>query len=178
MSQRMVINWVRPPDAVLEELIAAKRDAMVEAVQTWHSEFLPFHFREDSTSRYGFKPRSRRYLSRKRKKVGHARMLDFFGGLKKNVMGRIRITVTGAGNTARGAMTLPAGVGAYRASAVGGAFKNKKGRSMQRFSIDYNQLGDEITRVKKDEADFLAMKMQITIQNRLNALRAPRTEAY
>lgn len=177
MSRRLVLNWVAPPDVLAEELREALRAEMGEAVQRWHREMLPQHFREDSPSRYGFKPRSRRYLARKRRKFGHARMLVFYGGLERTVRRQIRVTVTKAGRTARGVMPLPPGVGAYRATSRQ-QFVDKRGRRRERVSMDYTQMGDEITRVSRDEGEFLAMMLQIGIQNRLNAVQTRRTEVF
>lgn len=47
--------------------------------EEWHTEYLPQHFTESATMRYGYAYRKPRYLRRKRARVGHQKPLVFTG---------------------------------------------------------------------------------------------------
>lgn len=80
----------------------AKR-AMMAAATIWKDAFLPKHFAEGATARYGYKKLSMKYQSRKSRRWGHRRPYVWSGAL-------MRTATTGAKVRAskfRGSVTIP-----------------------------------------------------------------------
>jgi len=50
---------------------------LTEIAKEWHEKFLPLHFEESATSRYGYARRSADYLKRKMRQFGHQKPLVF-----------------------------------------------------------------------------------------------------
>lgn len=83
----------------------AMKSTLIGGALAWHRRFLPMHFRSGAASKYGYKRRSKRYITRKVKKVGTAAPLYFTGLLRRQV----RRTPRQSGTAKRGriAMTVP-----------------------------------------------------------------------
>lgn len=61
------------------DINGALREEFAEAGQFWHRTYRPRHFTMQAYTLYGYQPRARGYVKRKRKKLGHNRPLVFTG---------------------------------------------------------------------------------------------------
>jgi len=75
------------------------------AVYYWHRKFLGKHFRAGAAARYGYKPRSPKYIRRKKNKKHHSQPLVWSGDTRKSV--RTSIRVGGTSKQATGRMVAP-----------------------------------------------------------------------
>lgn len=94
MAIRGHITYVGSPDATAKMLNPAVRAALREVVEAWHKDTLPKHFEPSAVSRYGYKPRTKKYEIRKAKKFHHRNPLQFTGTLRREVSRQVRITAT------------------------------------------------------------------------------------
>jgi hypothetical protein len=70
-------------------------------LERWRDRFLPLHFEGGATQRYGYRPRSGRYLARKRRMVGHGIPLVLTGRLRDTIRRGVVIRATQHRGTAR-----------------------------------------------------------------------------
>lgn len=73
------------PQKVAEK---ALREGAKMAAEYWQREFAPLHFRAGASARYNYKKRTPKYLSSKKRKVGHTIPLVLTGELRRRVTGR------------------------------------------------------------------------------------------
>lgn len=70
-------------------------------LERWRDKYLPLHFEGGASQRYGYRPRSGRYLARKRKQVGHGIPLVLTGRLRDAIRRGVVIRATQYRGTAR-----------------------------------------------------------------------------
>lgn len=93
------------------------RDAMEDVGKRWRSRYLPEHFKNSATSKYGYAKRkgesgsTRRfrgsYTQRKLKKYGHTRPLEFSGKGKREALQNENIQAFATSRSARVEIRLP-----------------------------------------------------------------------
>lgn len=127
------------PPAMGRRARAAVRNAAVAAAD-WHwKKSIPLHFKSGNATRYGYKPRSKRYQAIKRLLTRRGTPLVFSGTTQQEVTGSRTIRATGT----KGSTLL------LRASFAGmsGRFRLKAG---QRFLSQKQEM--QLARVKEIEA--------------------------
>ena len=69
-DEAIKLKWVmrvqRPPNVVAKQLRHIVTTALMKLGQYWWKEVLPVHFTEEGAKRYGYAPRTVRYIIRKR----------------------------------------------------------------------------------------------------------------
>lgn len=153
MKMQTTITYRGPVEGKVKGYSAHVKQSLREVVKLWHSTMLPRHFDTIGAlrSRYPqqqFKSRSRNYMIRKAKKVGHQRLLDFTGRTRLDVVRKI--TITGTSKGARGRMN-----GSNRALNFGGR-------------ADMPDLRAELTTVNQEESDLMAQVLGDKIAKFLN----------
>ena len=81
------------------------RYGLQATVKYWHGHFRGKHFRGGAQSRYGYKPRSRRYETKKRRKLGYVIPLVYTGMAKR--MAALPPDVRGTSSRATAKMSVP-----------------------------------------------------------------------
>ncbi len=122
----------------------------------WHTHDLPQHFRTGAAQKYDYKPRTPRYLRRKRRKLGGTPPLTWSGLMRRMLQQFPRITKTQRHAVIR--MTAPRyvrQVGSYR----GG---------------NHPPLGEEALRTTPQEARELSRVFRDTLIGELNNDRTRR----
>lgn len=66
----------------------------------WHAKKLAKHFTEAGAAEYGYRPRSLKYLRRKRRKLGHVDPNVWSGDTKRNVLARSGARVSSTSKSA------------------------------------------------------------------------------
>ena len=87
---RMV--YIGSPKAMKRGMPKVVQESMKAAGALWHRQDLPRHFDSTASNRYGYKARTSKYLTRKRRVKGHNRPLEYSGELKRAVTRMARIT--------------------------------------------------------------------------------------
>lgn len=151
-----------PPDMLKKQFGTFMAAGLFEEANHWHTTFLPMHFEAYSRYRYGYKPRSRKWLKRKRalaargivKKGGLADLVAT-GILSEALMhfATIRTTAHAATVTMRGRAFVQV---------------NLKSLSQPNYPA-------EITKVIPAERETLGNIGNLTIGHKINEFRAPRT---
>lgn len=67
----------------------------------WLNYFLPLHFGDRATQRYGYEKRSWRYNYRKKRIVGHTRPMEFTGQTKRQALRQHNVIASSKQATAR-----------------------------------------------------------------------------
>lgn len=73
---------------------AAAKEALEIAIEQWHGTMMPQHFTTAAPAKYGYTPRTKKYMIRKARKMHHQRPLEFTGDSKKAAMFDYRIAQT------------------------------------------------------------------------------------
>lgn len=63
-------------------------------LERWRDRFLPLHFEGGASQRYGYRPRTSRYVARKRRMVGHNIPLVLTGRLRDTIRRGVVIRAT------------------------------------------------------------------------------------
>ncbi len=90
-------------------LAKGRKQLMTDIALFWHTEIFPSHFTPGAESRYGYEPRSKKYLAKKRK-YGRGQgkyVSNVFTGMSKRWMTSLA-KVSATGNTATVNMPAPA----------------------------------------------------------------------
>jgi len=75
MKLSVVVTYPEALDQPAKTVNAAASVGLLAAARLWHEKFLPMHFREGASGRYGYRKRSVKYMIRKRRRRGHSRPL-------------------------------------------------------------------------------------------------------
>ena len=81
------------------------KEAMAAAIDWWHQDRLPLHFKRGASFRYKYRKRNAKYLKQKMRKLGHTQDLVLSGKMQRMVTSRIKITSNRKGG--RGALYGP-----------------------------------------------------------------------
>ena len=95
------------PDQVFKDVRPAINAAMEAAIEHWHAGMLKRHFEGGAEQRYGYKPRTKKYLVRKLRVKGHNLPLVWSGTLRTSVLRRIELRSLKSRPEATGRMKAP-----------------------------------------------------------------------
>jgi hypothetical protein len=140
------------------EWAALLGDAMVEQVFWWHAHILPGHFVVGADTKYGYAPRTERYMKYKRNRFGHEIPLVLSGEMRRELLRKSNIAVSAIrrGKAARGVMRGPKYLYQYLIL----------GKSVNKAA--------EITTVTKEEVQILARGLDQSLIERMKAVRQQR----
>jgi hypothetical protein len=69
-----------------------------QALLRWRTEYAPKHFELSANARYGFAPRTKKYMIRKARKFGHQKPLVLSGRSRQEILyGPVKVTITKSG---------------------------------------------------------------------------------
>lgn len=94
MTIRGRITYVGAPDATARDLGRAVKGGLQRAGLYWHTRILPKHFTRSARRRYGYQPRTEKYVRQKLRRYGSGTDLVKTGALKRQVTRRSAITGT------------------------------------------------------------------------------------
>jgi len=150
------VKLIGTPDVVLKSTPRITTEALKETPRLWHARFFRRHFQGGAAARYGYRPRSTKYVLRKKRKFGHTAPLIYTGLMRKQ-LGR-GIFVTGNRYRAKGVMHGPRYV------------------FMRQTAINNRPyLAGEVTALAPDEERELTAHLDRFITQRINELQEPRT---
>lgn len=152
------ITYVGSPEATAKELRGAAKAEGAEVIDFWHDQYLPNHFKSFAGAKYGYKKRTEKHRSRKRRIFGHERDLEFSGDMKRKVSRSIRLSSTSKG--ARGVMRGPAYL------------------HMRLRNRNQPDKAAELTAVVQSEVNTMAKRMDEGITRRLNAVKKKETKRF
>lgn len=163
---RVLVQLDRPPEVTIRAWRDITRSSHAEMAERWYTEFMPLHFRQDAAAKYGYQPRSAKYLKRKQQRgsAGIARTgieaggrlpLVYTGLLRRSARAFVQIR----GFPTRGVVTMA--LPAYA--------------TIKPYQSGRPNLAKELTTVTRGEQFVLSTSLQTSIVNRLSRLRAPRT---
>jgi hypothetical protein len=159
---RILLTEERPPDVAARAFREMLRAANAAAGRSWHRSALPDHFEPQAHYKYNHKPRSQKWLRRKRRlaAVGRAerggRVDNVYSGTLERMVrswAQVRAFPT------RATVTM-----------TGPRYVTMKPRSASRPHI-----AAELTTVTRDESESLAFAAELTLGRELDQYRAPRT---
>ena len=146
MANRAHIQYKGDPRTLKKHLRPVVKEALQEAVEEWHDDVLPSHFKPSARTRYKYRPRSLKYKNRKQRQRFHDNPLEFTGEMKRKAVRQARIT--GSSKSARATMNVPW----Y-------ATKNFRGK---------DTYADEMTAVTPSEANKMAKNLSEEIPKKLS----------
>jgi hypothetical protein len=80
----VVTEFGATPGLLKSEINRLTKEALIAAAENHYREYMPMHFTMAAYSRYGYKPRSAKYLAKKNKIYGHVLPL-VYSGTSKNL---------------------------------------------------------------------------------------------
>jgi len=128
------------------------KSAMFDVAKLWHRVMRPRHFKPGAEALYKYKPRSEKYLWRKRRKKHHQHPLVWTGRTRQQ--SSALYTITGTSRRVRGRMSLPWYV------------------KMKPLRRNAPALGEELTRVTTREHRYLVTHLDKNVTRALNGLKA------
>lgn len=66
-------------------MVRLVKEAMSDEAVAWREQTLPEHFREGARLKYHYQPRTRKYLARKQKQVGHKKAMVYTGAAMRKI---------------------------------------------------------------------------------------------
>lgn len=144
------------PDAAPKIMPRVTKEALARVLRWWHAILLKEHFKPGAAAKYGYKPRSPRYLARKKRKLGHTIPLVHSGLMRRSLTRAI--FVTGTSRLLRGTMHGPRYV--HMRTTIMNPRPN---------------LGDEAARTTAEEQRSLAAVFGAAVAELLNAEESRRT---
>ena len=151
--RRIVIE--NPPGEDAQQVHNGLRDGMKSAVRLWQRDIAGRHFRDGASEKYGYQPRGRKYLNRKKRVWGHRRPLVYSGLTEKWV--RYRVATPKVRKIGEGGLSarLPVKVPRY--------FFQYRGSGPNKF--------DELVRTLPEEYDAMFELIDTAIDRRLARAR-------
>lgn len=135
------------------------KPVLQEAVDYWHSNFMPKHFEPGAPQRYGYRGRTPKYLKAKyraalRGKPQARNPLTFSGKMREMVTQMI--TISGTNKKAVGTMKGPQYLYMYSLSGLGGVSTRPN-------------MGLELTTVTREESDKIAAFIKKRMTDAMNS---------
>lgn len=150
----------RDPRLMLRDHARFLREALREAVDEHHRRHIPWHFQPFAASKYGYKPRSRRYAALKAK-LGLTQPLVFTGRTRDTVTRERQITATQQRATLILRLPLAGGTGRFRL---------RRGQTtLSRAQRTVLQIIHELKAITPDERRHLAHTLRDRYVTRANA---------
>lgn len=158
MPLQGVITYVNSPEVVAKEFRKIVKEELKEIPNLWHDKYLPNKFKNGARTKYGLKPRSRKYDARKLRKQGHTRALEYSGELKRTLLREI--TITGTSKGVRGRMKGTVYLNKYRKD-----YKrpDKYQEIIKTLKIELNELAFSLHDAVTDKIKMLNVKKKIVI---------------
>lgn len=171
MTIRGRITYVGAPDATARELPRAAKEGMTVAAKWWHRTVMPRHFQRSARRRYGYKPRTEKYVKQKIRKYGRGTDLILTGLLKQRVLRSH--TIRGTSKRISVIMNGPSYLHMYPKGSRPSVdtAKNDKGERPLR---PLGQIAKELTAVTQDELETLARLVDRVATKRLQRNRTRR----
>lgn len=144
MPTRFGIFMELPPEFLKRKHAIMRKASMFQMPRAWQIMFMPEHFKIIASTKYAYKERTAKYLRRKAKStkhhVGHKNPLAFSWKTKNQMTGQFP-SITGTAKAATGVFRVPWYV------------------KMQPVKRNAPNLGEELVRTTKLEAQELATKL-------------------
>jgi len=83
MKITTVVTYPAFLDAPAKAVRQAVSRGLLAAARLWHRKYMPMHFREGASQRYGYQRRTVKYMIRKRRQKGHSRPLVWTGEMRR-----------------------------------------------------------------------------------------------
>lgn len=138
-----------------KEFREAREGGMQAIGQMWHRDMLPEHFTDRATRLYKYAERTAKYKKRKQKKFGHKTPLVFTGRMRDALMGLAQIRASS--EKVRVSMSGPRWLSGFM------SFRGRTGTGPD--------MKKEITTIRQDEGETLAMGLHRYIVQRLETMR-------
>ena len=148
------ITYRDMPGMSKREINNYAKAALQDEVRKWHKNTLPGHFKRSAASKYGYKKRTRKYISHKIRRFGTGIDLIYTGQMRREMVRKVR--VSGTAKKAKAVMTAPR-------------------------HLYYTQPGqpnkqEEILAITQSEASKAAISVDKNIQRRMRRSQTNRTE--
>lgn len=156
MDFRYKVKLIGTPDLLVRASRRIMKEKLMEIPRLWHSLYIRGHFQPEAAAKYGYRPRSGRYLKRKRKKYGHAVPLVATGLMRRQL--QRGIFVSGSASKIRGVMYGPRYV--YMKTTA----KNNR-----------PAMGEEVTRTTREEERVLGEHLDAAVTRAMNDCKDSRT---
>jgi len=143
-------GFIADPDRHMQ---AALREARVLVVKEWHKRMLPGHFKVGADTKYGYKPRSQKYLKRKsRRRRGRENLPLVWTGLTREQTRRY-VSIRSGPKRTTGTMQAPSYI------------------KIRPYRSSNPALAIEITATTSQEVDQLAELMRVETEKALNRIK-------
>lgn len=94
---KTIVEHLGGPETTARQFRQLWIDECKREVDEWHRRYLPLHFETSASKRYGYQPRTARYMKAKARRKNHQRPLTWSSQMAEMVQQSVRIEASRSG---------------------------------------------------------------------------------